>query len=162
MKMETKQCLECGEKIIGRIDKKFCTDYCRNSYNNKVNKESKNLIRNTNNRLRKNYNILSKLNVSGKTKVTRRKLFDKGFDFNFFTSIYTTKTGNVYYYVYDEGYLPLENETTIWISQAVFKEFQEFLILDTLLFLYFICLSNHCFLDGYRQVLVLVSNSDLC
>jgi len=88
--MEKKQCLECGEKIVGRIDKKFCTDYCRNSYNNKVNKESKNLIRNTNNRLRKNYKILLELNTIGKTKVTRTKLFDKGFDFNYFTSIYKT------------------------------------------------------------------------
>ena len=115
--MEERICLECSEKVVGRIDKKFCSDYCRNDYNNKVNKESKNLIRNTNNRLRKNYNILSKLNVSGKTKVTRRKLFDKGFDFNFFTSIYTTKTGNVYYYVYDEGYLPLENEVFLLIKR---------------------------------------------
>ncbi|MFC4267860.1 hypothetical protein [Polaribacter marinivivus] len=115
--MEERICLECSEKVVGRIDKKFCSDYCRNAYNNKVNKESKNLIRNTNNRLRKNYNILSKLNVSGKTKVTRRKLFDKGFDFNFFTSIYTTKTGNVYYYVYDEGYLPLENEVFLLIKR---------------------------------------------
>jgi hypothetical protein len=115
--LEERICLECSEKVVGRIDKKFCSDYCRNAYNNKVNKESKNLIRNTNNRLRKNYNILSKLNVSGKTKVTRRKLFDKGFDFNFFTSIYTTKTGNIYYYVYDEGYLPLENEVFLLIKR---------------------------------------------
>ena len=77
-----KVCLECSEKLIGRSDKKFCSDYCRNSFNNKVNKESKNLIRNTNNRLRKNYKILTELNSSGKTKVTRTKLFDKGFDFN--------------------------------------------------------------------------------
>ena len=85
--MENKICLECNEKVIGRIDKKFCSDYCRNSYNNKVNKDSKNLIRNTNNRLRKNYKILTDLNTSGKTKISRRKLFDKGFDFlqiNFF------------------------------------------------------------------------------
>ena len=117
--METKQCLECGEKIIGRIDKKFCTDYCRNSYNNKVNKESKNLIRNTNNRLRKNYKILSELNISGKTKVTRTKLFDKGFDFNYFTSIYKTKTGNVYFYLYDQGYLALENDYFLLIKREI-------------------------------------------
>ena len=115
--MEKRSCLECSENVVGRIDKKFCSDYCRNAYNNKVNKESKNLIRNTNNRLRKNYNVLSKLNVSGKTKVTRRKLFDQGFDFNFFTSIYTTKTGNTYFYVYDQGYLAIENETFLLIKR---------------------------------------------
>ena len=66
--MEQKLCLECGDRIQGRSDKKFCTDYCRNSYNNKVNKESKNLIRNTNNQLRRNYKILSELNTKGKDK----------------------------------------------------------------------------------------------
>lgn len=115
--LKERSCLECSDKVVGRIDKKFCSDYCRNAYNNKVNKESKNLIRNTNNRLRKNYNILSKLNVSGKTKVTRRKLFDNGFDFHFFTSIYKTKTGNTYFYIYDEGYLALENEMFLLIKR---------------------------------------------
>ena len=115
--MEKKECLECTETLIGRIDKKFCSDYCRNAYNNKVNKDSKNLIRNINNRLRKNYKILSELNTSGKTKVTRTKLYDKGFDFQFFTSIYKTKTGNTYFYIYDEGYLALENETFLLIKK---------------------------------------------
>ena len=115
--MENKICLECNEKVIGRIDKKFCSDYCRNSYNNKVNKDSKNLIRNTNNRLRKNYKILTDLNTSGKTKISRRKLFDKGFDFKFITSLYQTKTGNTYYYVYDQGYLELESELFLLVKQ---------------------------------------------
>ena len=115
--MKERSCLECSERVIGRIDKKFCSDYCRNAFNNKVNKESKNLIRNTNNRLRKNYKILSDLNSSGKTKVSRSRLFDKGFDFHFFTSIYKTKKGNVYYYIYDQGYLELENETFLLIKR---------------------------------------------
>lgn len=112
-----KTCLECGEILIGRVDKKFCSDYCRNAYNNKINKESKNLIRNTNNRLRKNYKVLSDININGKTKVTRSKLLDNNFDFNFFTSIYTTKTGNTYFYVYNQGYLPLENNYFLLIKK---------------------------------------------
>ena len=112
-----KTCLFCNKTIVGRTDKKFCSDYCRNAYNNKVNKDSKNLIRNTNNRLRKNYKILGELNNSGKTKVTRSKLLNQNFDFNFFTSIYTTKTGNTYFYVYDQGYLPLENEYYLLIKR---------------------------------------------
>ncbi|MFY0628964.1 MAG: hypothetical protein JXR05_01210 [Flavobacteriaceae bacterium] len=115
--METKKCLECGDPVKGRIDKKFCSDYCRNSYNNKVNKDSKNLIRNVNNRLRKNHKILSELNLSGKTKVSRTKLYDLGFDFQLFTSIYTTKKGSTYFYIYDEGYLALENELYLLIKR---------------------------------------------
>ena len=105
-----KKCLECGEKLIGRSDKKFCGDYCRNAYNNNINKDSKNLIRNINNRLRKNWRVLESLNPNQKTKTTRTKLVQMGFDFNFFTSTYTTKAGKIYYFVYDQGYLPLEDE----------------------------------------------------
>jgi predicted nucleic acid-binding Zn ribbon protein len=105
-----KKCPECGSKIIGREDKKFCSDGCRNTYNNRNNKDSVNLIRNTNNALRKNWRILEQLNPDQKTKTTKQKLSDLGFDFNLFTSIYTTKAGTVYYFVYNQGYLPLEND----------------------------------------------------
>lgn len=105
-----KTCLECGEKIVGREDKKFCSDGCRNSYNNKINKDSTNFMRNVNNKLRKNYRILSELNVDGKSKTTKSKLLSKGFDFEFFTSVLNTKTGNTYYFLYDQGYRVLEDE----------------------------------------------------
>ena len=108
--MEKPKCLECEEAFNGRADKKFCSDYCRNSYNNKINKDSINLIRNTNNRLRKNWRILEALNPNGKCKVQRNKLTTAGFDFSLHTSIYTTKAGTVYYFCYNQGYLELENE----------------------------------------------------
>ena len=114
---EQRTCLECGEALKGRSDKKFCSDYCRNSYNNKVNRDSKNLIRNTNNRLRKNYKILSELNPSGKTKVMKHKLIQNNFDFGLFTSVYTTRTGSRYHYVYDQGYLELENDYYLLIRK---------------------------------------------
>lgn len=105
-----KVCLECGEKIVGREDKKFCSDGCRNAYNNKINKGSTNYMRNINNKLRKNYRILSDLNAEGKSKTTKTKLLSKGFDFDFFTNILNTGTGNTYYFVYDQGYRFLDND----------------------------------------------------
>jgi predicted nucleic acid-binding Zn ribbon protein len=105
-----KTCLECTEKIVGREDKKFCSDGCRNSYNNKINKDSTNFMRNVNNKLRKNYRILCELNTDGKSRTTRNKLLSKGFDFEFFTSILNTKTGNTYYFIYDQGYRILEDD----------------------------------------------------
>ena len=106
-----KECPECEAKIIGRVDKKFCSDYCRNAYHNKLNKDSKNLVRNINNRLRKNYRILSSFSLKeGKTSTTKTRLLDKGFDFEFITNLYTTKKGATYYFVYDLGYLPLDND----------------------------------------------------
>ena len=112
-----KECLECGEKIIGREDKKFCSDGCRNAYNNKINKDSTNLMRNINNKLRKNYRILSELNPDGKAKTFRTKLLGKGFDFEFFTSIYQTKTGNTYYFLYDQGYMAIENDGFVLVRK---------------------------------------------
>lgn len=113
-----KTCLECGEKITGRSDKKFCGDYCRNAYNNELNKDSKNLVRNVNNRLRKNYRILEKLNPNKKSKTTKSRLLTLGFDFTYLTSIYTTKKGTVYYFVYDQGFLPLENDHYVLVRNT--------------------------------------------
>lgn len=112
-----KTCLECGDKITGRTDKKFCSDYCRNAHNNRLNKDSKNLVRNVHNRLRKNYRILEKLNPDKKSKTNKSRLLALGFDFNYHTSIYTTKKGTVYYFVYDQGYLPLENDNYVLVKK---------------------------------------------
>ena len=114
-----KTCLECNDKIVGREDKKFCSDGCRNSYNNKINKDSTNFMRNVNNKLRKNYRILSALNVEGKSKTSRAKLLSKGFDFEFFTNFLNTKTGNTYYFIYDQGYLALENDYFMLVKKDI-------------------------------------------
>lgn len=114
-----KNCLECNEKIVGREDKKFCSDGCRNSYNNKINKDSTNYMRNINNKLRKNYRILNELNVDGKSKVSRSKLSSKGFHFDYFTTILNTKSGNMYYFVYDQGYMILENEYYMLVKKDI-------------------------------------------
>ena len=108
--MDKKICLECDEAITGRIDKKFCSDACRNAYNNKQNKDANNYVRNVNNILRKNRRVLQDLAPKGKSKVNRSKLLSKGYDFNYYTNIYKTGTGNVYYFCYEYGYLSLPNE----------------------------------------------------
>ncbi len=112
-----KCCLECAEKIIGREDKKFCSDGCRNAYNNKINKDSTNYMRNINNKLRKNYRILSTLNADGKAKTTKTNLLSKGFDFEFFTNMLNTGNGNTYYFIYDQGYRFLENDYYLLVKK---------------------------------------------
>ena len=114
-----KTCLECAEKIVGREDKKFCSDSCRNAYNNKINKDSNNFMRNVNNKLRKNYRILSELNTDGKSKATRDKMINKGFDFEFFTNVLQTKTGNTYYFLYDQGYRSLDNDYFMLVKKEI-------------------------------------------
>ena len=108
--MEERQCLECGKPVYGRIDKKFCDDQCRNTFNNKQNSDSNNYVRNVHNVLRRNRRILEELNPNGKSKTTRSKLTERGFDFNYHTTTYTTKAGATYYFCYEYGYLPIEGD----------------------------------------------------
>ncbi len=105
-----RKCPECGESIKGRVDKKFCSDLCRNSYNNRNNSDNNNYMRNINNILRKNRRILEELNPEGKTKIHRDRMTAKGYNFNYFTNTYQTKTGNLYFFCYEYGYLELEND----------------------------------------------------
>ncbi|WP_160137326.1 hypothetical protein [Chryseobacterium sp. c4a] len=109
-------CLECGEKIIGRSDKKFCNDACRNAYNNKQNKDSTNLMRNINNKLRKNYRILVDVNIDGKTKIAKSKLESLGFDFEYFTNLKVYKNGSEYKFIYDYGYKLLEEDFVLIVK----------------------------------------------
>lgn len=101
--------MECGDPIQGRSDKKFCSDQCRTSYYNRQNADSTNYMRNINRILRKNRKILADLNPNGKSKVSKAKLLDMGFNFSYFTNVYKTKTGKVYYFCYEQGYLPIDD-----------------------------------------------------
>jgi len=103
-----KQCLDCGEPIVGRSDKKFCSDICRTNYNNSRSKGDLKYMRSVNSALKKNRKILRELNPEGKSKVSKRVLENKGFNFRFFTNVYKTKSAKVYYFCYEEGYLPIE------------------------------------------------------
>lgn len=107
--MEKRKCLECEDPFDGRKDKKFCCDQCRTAYFNKQNTDQNKFMRNINNILRKNRRILESLNPSGKTTVTKTALLDEGFKFAYFTNEYKTKTGKVYRFCYEHGYLQLEN-----------------------------------------------------
>jgi len=104
-----KKCLECGDPFQGRSDKKFCADQCRTAYYNRQNADSTNYMRNINRILRKNRKILADLNPNGKFKVGKTKMLDLGFNFSYFTNVYKTKTGKVYYFCYEQGYLPIKD-----------------------------------------------------
>jgi|SRR5690606_9803058 len=112
MNQEKRFCLNCDKPIQGRLDKKFCDDSCRNTYNSQQNAVNVNVIRNINNALKKNRNILGSLIPENEVlvKTTRERLRQAGFNFKFFTHTYQNKKGNLYHYCYDYGYLELEGD----------------------------------------------------
>lgn len=104
-------CLHCGNQIRGRSDKKFCDDGCRSTYYNEQNRDVNCFMKRINYSLRKNRRILSQLNPrQDKARVHRRHLSEKGFEFNFFTHTYVTRKGQTYFFCYEQGYLPLDND----------------------------------------------------
>ena len=108
-------CLQCGEKIVGRIDKKFCDAQCRNSYNNKTKRENEKLINDINRILRKNRIILKQFNPEGKTTVRKEYLTKLGFDFKFHTHTFVTNSGIHYKFCYEYGYFELEDGIKVLI-----------------------------------------------
>ncbi|SDM30879.1 Uncharacterized protein containing a Zn-ribbon [Catalinimonas alkaloidigena] len=102
--MATRECPQCGTPIVGRIDKKFCSDQCRFLYNNRQKRESEITIGNVNQALRKNRSILKTLNPIGLTEVRREVMVKMGYNFHFFTHVYRTQKGGVYYFCYEYGY----------------------------------------------------------
>ena len=116
---EDKVCLLCGKALKGRSDKKFCDDYCRAAFNNELKSAANNYIRNVNNALGKNRRILESLLPEGEhtAKASRDKMIEKGFLFKYHTHQYSTKTGNTYFYCYEYGYLPLENNRFLVVKR---------------------------------------------
>jgi len=118
-----KKCPVCEDFIIGRADKKFCSDQCRTTFNNRLNSDANNFVRNINNILRKNRRILIELNPKGKSiKVHRDKLVERGFRFNYFTNVYKTKAGKEYFYCYEQGYLALEENVYVLVVRQEYME----------------------------------------
>ena len=95
---------------MGRIDQKFCSDHCRNTHNNKINKDETAYMRNVSRQLKRNRRILKVLNPNGKTKVKKYTLLSKGFNFRYFTNVFKNKEGKVYYFCFEYGFLPLDND----------------------------------------------------
>lgn len=108
--MDVVKCLECGQEVFGRADKRFCTDHCRATYNNKKHRETNALIKEVNRMLKNNRKILAHFNPKGKSTVHKDQLLSSGFNFNYFTNTYRTRSGKVYFFCYDQGYIKLDND----------------------------------------------------
>jgi hypothetical protein len=124
--MTVKNCLACDRPIKGRSDKKFCDDSCRNNYNNRLYSYSVPVVRNINNILRKNRRILEEL-LSGLEKkvlvVERKKLVEKGFQFEYFTEQFLPDKKEQYYYCYDYGYRSIDSEKVLAVKDTRKKSF---------------------------------------
>ena len=119
-----RKCLDCGDIIRGRADKKFCSDQCRNNYNNKLNRDSNNFVRNVHGLLRKNRRILADLYVEGKTRVHKDALYAMGYNFNFFTHVIQSRDGKSCQYCFEYGFSELNDDFVELRQNAGYPEYQ--------------------------------------
>ncbi len=109
---QKKECVFCSDPLVGRVDKKFCDAYCRNSHNNLSKSADELEIKAINRQLRLNRRILKSLCPEGKATIRKTILSNLGFDFSKFSSIYPT-SGKAYYLIYDYGFMPIYEKETI-------------------------------------------------
>lgn len=114
-------CLDCGKKLAGRVDKKFCDDHCRGHHNNRLSRGRNLILTDINSILKKNARILEKLNKNGITHLTYKSLALSGFNFNFFTHQVKETKGEVYNYCYNYGYHVIDKKYALMLISTLKK-----------------------------------------
>ncbi|MEP2774144.1 MAG: DUF2116 family Zn-ribbon domain-containing protein [Fulvivirga sp.] len=121
-------CLQCKKPLTGRIDKKYCDDYCRNVYNNRNKKADEKYIQTVNRIIRHNRKILKSLCPIGKAVVREEVLDSLGYNYHYFSGVYRASKG-VYYICYDYAFLPTKEtnrETGEIINKALIVQKQAY------------------------------------
>jgi hypothetical protein len=99
--------MECGELLLGREGKKFCSKKCSNKHHNRTRGMSNDLVF-VNRILRGNHRIIFELSRGEQKLIAQETLSAKGFDFERFTGQINIPNiqGNIRL-VYDCGYVIL-------------------------------------------------------
>ena len=90
-------CLECQAKLIGRTDKKFCSDYCRNKHNNRRYAKSYGEINHINKILKKTLMDLEGSLRQNLQTVNLQEMILMGFNCSYFTSIEKEENHNYFF-----------------------------------------------------------------
>jgi len=99
-------CLNCNEVLTGRIDKKFCSEYCKSNYHYAQKKgQEDSLFKRIDLQLKLNRRLLKEFNKAGKATVRAEKLIEFGFNPHYFTHYWKNTKGDVYLFVYEYGFL---------------------------------------------------------
>ena len=100
------KCLYCEEKLTGRVDKKYCTAYCKSAYHYQKNKAGEeNLFKKIDTQLKTNRRLLKNHNKAGKSTIRRITLEKEGFLPKYFTHYWRAKNRNLYLSCYEYGFM---------------------------------------------------------
>ncbi|HDZ07213.1 hypothetical protein LCGC14_0559760 [marine sediment metagenome] len=101
-----KECLHCSKELRGRTDKKFCDPQCKSAYQYQIEKQNPERFYNkVDNQLKLNRKLLKEYNKGGKVTIRSNVLLELGFNPNFFTHYWKNQNGQVYFFIYEYGFL---------------------------------------------------------
>ena len=121
-----RKCPYCQEEVKGRIDKKFCSPYCKSSYHyEKARDDENNFYKRIDNQLKLNRRLLKNYNKSGKSIVRKEDLLHEGFNPKFFTHYWKNKKGDVYLFCYEYGFLEKKEHHTLKYVLVQWQKYME-------------------------------------
>lgn len=103
-----RKCLNCTDEFEGRVDKKFCSVYCKSNYHYELKRELEDsFYLEVDRQLKVNRRLLKLFNRAGKSTVVADELINKGFNPGFFTHYWKNRKQDVYLFCYEFGFLRL-------------------------------------------------------
>lgn len=120
-----RKCIECSEEISGRVDKIFCSPYCKSNYHYKKNQEKeRSLFVSIDRQLKLNRRLLNHYNKAGKSVIRKEELLKGGFNPKYFTHYWKNQKGDVYLFCYEYGFLEKKEQGR---SKYVLVQWQEYM-----------------------------------
>lgn len=102
-------CKECGKPLEGRVDKMFCSHYCKSNFHYVRNREKvSSKFKTIDLQLKLNRRLLKEYNKAGKATVRKSVLLSEGFNPKYFTHYWKNDKGQVYLFCYEFGFLALK------------------------------------------------------
>ena len=114
-----RKCIYCKETFEGRIDKKYCSAYCRSAWYYHQHKEKESTqFKKIDRQLKQNRKLLKNYNKAGLATIRKLELLQEGFNPNYFTHYWKNKRGQVYLFCYEYGFLAKEDKYILIQWQA--------------------------------------------
>jgi len=118
-------CLNCKSELHGRVDKKYCSEYCKSNFNYVLNKnKAVSLFKSIDQQLKLNRRLLRDFNKAGKATVRMEKIVAAGFNPKYFTHYWKNKKGDVYLFCYEFGFLKRTENNK---SKYILVEWQDYM-----------------------------------
>lgn len=118
-------CLNCKSVLQGRVDKKYCSEYCKSNFNYELNKnKAVSLFKSIDQQLKLNRRLLRDFNKAGKSTVRTEKIIAAGFNPKYFTHYWKNRKGDVYLFCYEFGFLKRKENNK---SKYILVEWQDYM-----------------------------------